>query len=409
MGIDLHWVGDDAADLDRVAETRLLCYSSATKNRESFRQRLRDDGRATGGDYLLATDATGRAVGTATHLSLDLWVRGGRVSCQGVAWVGAVKTMRRRGGDEPGVATSVMREIVRHARDRGDVCSALMPFRVSFYEHFGYGIVERRQEWTVDAAVLPRGAFDGIRFYESATDFVARADCLRRVNRSGQCDPERIDAQWRSVDAAADEGLQVVDRPTDGGPVLGSMTLFSHHADGRHVLRVGEAVYEDVAGLRRQLCFLASLRDQYGAVQVTLPADVPLNWLLREPQVPHRPVDHPHATARPYTRMQVRVLDHLRFLGAMSWPADVRGRAVVAVHECEGHESRFAVDVADGRATVTAADQSPTFTCPDRVWAAVACGDVPAETAVRLGLATGIPGPLDALCRGPLPFSHEYF
>ena len=45
-----------------------------------------------------------------------------------------------------------------------------------------------------------------------------------------------------------------------------------------------------------------------------VPADLPLNWLLKERQVPHRLVNHPTAEIRPYTRMQARVLDHARLI-----------------------------------------------------------------------------------------------
>ena len=405
MPTHLRWVG--SADLDRVALCRLRCYAAAEKQLDEYKARLATDTRSRGGDYLLAESADGRAVGTATHLSLHMWVRGGRVPCQGVAWVGAVKTERRKGGDGPGVATAVMREVVRHARDRGDACSALMPFRGSYYEHFGYGVVERRHEWTVPVPVLPAGDFDGVRFYE-ASDFAARAACLRRADEQGQCDPERSDDQWRARDVPAADGFRVVDGG-DGGVVRGSMDLLHHHADGKDVLLVTETVYDSPAALRRQLHFLASLKDQYAAVRLTLPADVPLNWMLREVQVPHRPVNHPVAACRPYTRMQVRVLDHAAFLTPMRWPADVRASAVVAVHECEGHVSRFRVDVTDGRATVAATDAAATFTCGDRTWAAVATGDVSASDAVRWGLAEGSAGVLDALARGPVPFSHEYF
>ena len=202
-------------------------------------------------------------------------------------------------------------------------------------------------------------------------------------------------------------GHQIVD--IDGGTVRGSMTILHHHIDGKDILKVHESVHADVAGLRRQLRFLASLRDQFATAQLTLPADVPLNWLLREAQLPHRPVNHAVAECKPYTRMQVRILDHVRFLEAMQLPSDAKGSAVVAVHECEGHESRFAVDVSDGRARVTPSDASPTFSCPDRVWAAVATGDLSATDAVQWGLAEGTAGALDALSRGPVPFCHEYF
>jgi predicted acetyltransferase len=405
MPTRLRWVGQ--TDLDRVARCRLQCYAAADKQLDDFAARLRSDTRSGPGDYLLAESHDGRAVGTATHLSMHLWARGGRVRCQGVAWVGAIKTERRKGGDAPGVATAVMREVVRHARDRGDVCSALMPFRASFYEHFGYGVVERRHEWTVPMTALPAGEFDGVRFYEP-DDFAERARCLRRANQSGQCDPERTDDHWRALDAAAAEGLQVIDRP-GRAEVRGSMVLSQQHVDGKDVLRVTENVFDGPESLRRQLRFLASLRDQYAAAQLTLPADVPLNRLLREVQIPHRPVNHAVAECRPYTRMQLRVLDHAAFLQALHWPVDARGSIVVAVHECEGHESRFAVEVAGGRATATPSAASPTFACPDRTWAAVATGDLSAGDAVRWGLAAGTAGVLDALARGPVPFSHEYF
>ncbi len=403
MATHLQWVDDP----DRVARCRLRCYAAADKQLDDFAARLRDDRRSGPGDYLLAVSDDGRDVGTATHLSLHAWSRGGRLPWQGVAWVGAIKTERRKGGDGPGVATAVMRELVRHARDRGDACSALMPFRGSFYEHFGYGVVERRHEWTVPVGVLPAGDFAGVRFYEGG-DFAARAACLRRANGDGQCAVERSDDQWRSADVAAADGMRVVDAG-DGGAVHGSMTLMHQHVAGKDVLRVTDAVYDSPAALRRQLHFLASLRDQYAAVQLTLAADVPLNRLLREGQLPHRPVNHAHAECRPITRMQVRVLDHRQYLESLHLPAGVAGSAVVAVHECEGHVSRFAVDVSDGRAIVRPSEAKPTFACPDRVWAAVATGDVAAADAVRWGLADGAAGVLDALARGPAPFTHEYF
>ena len=405
MPTHLRWVGP--ADLDAVALTRLRCYAPADNKLDDFKARLANDARTAVGDYLLAEADDGRPVGTATHLSLSMWVRGGRVPCQGVAWVGAIKTHRRKGGGEPGVATAVMREMVRHARDRGDVCSALMPFRASFYEHFGYGVVERRHEWTVPMGALPTGDAGDVRFYEPA-DAPARAACLRRANGAGQCEIERSDGHWRTIDVAAADGLQVVE-PGDGGTLRGYLFVKQLHVDGKDVLHVVETAYDTPATLLRQLRFVATLRDQYAAVQLTLPADVPLNRLLRETQLPHRPVNHAVATCRPYTRMQVRVLDHAAFLSALHLPADVRGSTVVAVHECEGHESRFRVDVADGRATVTPSTASATFSCTDRTWAAVATGDLSATDAARWGLADGTAGALDVLVRGPVPFTHEYF
>ncbi len=400
----LRWVGE--ADLDRVAETRLRCYAKSAGDLEAFKTRIHVDPTIRHEQYLLA-EIDGAAVGTATHISFQMWCRSGCVPCQGVAWVGAIKTARRRGSaGTPGVASAVMREMLRHARERGDVVSALMPFRASYYEHFGYGIVERKCDWTVPIAALPGGPSETIRYYEPA-DFDARFDCLRRVNRAGQCEIERPAEQWKRMTTGF-EGFELVDRDGDG-PVRGSMAFQHIHSDGKDLLKVVECIYEDAAALRRQLHFLSSMKDQFAAAQLTLPADVPLNRMINESQLPHRPVNHPVARCHPFTRMQIRVLDHAKFLQSLRVPADVKGRAVVGVHECEGGMSRFAVEVEGGRMSCEPVGGSVEFECTDRTWAGIACGDLKASEAIRFGLASGRGAVLDVLALGPVPFTHEGF
>ena len=74
---------------DRVAETRVQCYAPAAGDLPRFREGIAKDVRAKSGDWLLA-ERDGLAVGTSTSLSMKMWVRGGCVSCQGVAFVGTV-------------------------------------------------------------------------------------------------------------------------------------------------------------------------------------------------------------------------------------------------------------------------------------------------------------------------------
>jgi predicted acetyltransferase len=407
MAFQLRWAQGNESD--RIALARLRCYGSAEKDLELFQQRLRDAQRCRPGDHLLAEQSS-QPVGTATSLPLKMWARGSCIPCQGVAWVGTIKTMRRRGNGSGGIATAIMTEILRHGRERGDIVSALMPFRVSFYEHFGYGIVERRCEWTLPIALLPTGPFDGLRFYEP-TDFTARAQCLARVNQMGQCDVERNDELWALYTEQAKEGMQFVDRPTADGPVRRSIYL-TPQSNVREHLRVAESICEDLSAMKRQLHFLASLRDQYTTVNLTLPADVPLNRLLKETQIPHRTVSHATAEVRSFTRMQLRVLDHQRFLEALSLPQDAAGSAAIAVHECEGTVSRFKLDLHGGKITVSLGGAAEEFSCTDRTWAAIACGDLAASDALHFGLADGsdkAAQTLNVLARGPVPFCNEYF
>ena len=410
MPVTLRWVGE--SDLDRVAETRVRCYATAAKELEQCRQVLRADPRPKPGDYLLAEDGD-EAVGTATTISFTTWVRGSPLPCQGVAWVGTIRT-RRRGGDgnSRGVASRLMHETIRAARERGQALSALMPFRASFYEHFGYGVVERRCEWTVPLAILPSGPFEGLRFARPG-DRGAIAACHQRAVERGQCDMERSAARWEHLAGAFGDGFEVVDRPATDGPVRGQLFYSQFSKDGRDLVRVQGRIADDLAAFQRQLHFLASLKDQYHAVTLSLPSDVPLNWLLKERQIPHRLVSHPTAEIRPITRMQVRVLDHAKLLEGMRLPAHIRGEAVVAVHETEGHVSKFRIAISDGRAEVRPTEATADVECRDSTWAAVVLGDLPARQAISLGLV-GTPQPkaagvLEAFSVGPAPFCEEYF
>jgi predicted acetyltransferase len=435
MSVHLRWVAAD--EHDRVALARMRAYAPAAKDLPRYLDRMKADPRLKSGDCLLA-EADGDPVGTATSLSMAMWVRGGAVWCQGVAYVGTVRTHRRGGGPpagtpsptasagphtaapspagaaSPGVATQLMRELTRRARDREQAISALMPFRNSFYERFGYGVVERRHDWTVPTALLPAGDFDGYRHYRPA-DLEALAVCRQKQVCRGQCDLKRTKATWENLLKQSEEGFFLIDRPDEGGTVRGFVGFDTQvKPDGRWHLKVNDLGYEDPPALRRALALLASLKDQYATCGLSLPVDLPLNRLLRETQVPHRVVPHATADCRAYTRMQVRVLDHKAFLEAMTaLPPGGGGRAVVAVHETEGHESRFAVEIADGRAAVTPTTETAGFRCKDATWAAVACGDLPATRAAELGLATAetpaAAAVLDALAAGPTPFCNEPF
>ncbi|MDB5299958.1 MAG: family N-acetyltransferase [Phycisphaerales bacterium] len=405
----MRWVGED--ELDRVAEARMLCYAPALKELSRFTEGIRADRRGVPGDFLLA-EQDGQPVGTATSHSFSMWLRGGRIPCQGVGFVGTLKTHRRgsrsAGG---GVASRIMQETLRKAREREEVVSALMPFRGSFYEHFGYGFVERRWTWTLPLSTLPTGDFDGIEFYR-AEDAPALAACRQRIVEAGECDIERGPAGWDWFMRKAEDGLLAVDRDPSGS-IRGYLAFQHVHQNAKDTVNVTENGYEDLEGLRRQLHFLASLRDQYSFAALTLPADLPLNWLLRERQIPHRLVNHAVPEVRPCVRMQLRVLDHRRLIESMCLPTDARGKAAVAVQENEGHLSRFTIDVSEGRAGVSPSGSDGEFTCADNVWSAIVTGELPATQAVRLGLASvrdiTAARLLDVFAQGPVPFCSEYF
>jgi predicted acetyltransferase len=417
MSLTMRWAGE--ADYDKVAQARALSFGAGANEQAHYAQSVTADPRAKAGDFLLAMDGA-QPVGTTTALDLTMWVRGAPLPCQGVAYVGTVLTARRfsggggeRGRGQRGIASQLMDRTLARAREKGQVISALMPFRASFYEHFGYGVIERRREWTVPLSILPQPASgdQGVGLCEPA-DLKALWACRQRIAQAGQCDIERSEAAWPFWLGRNPEHFHAID--IDAGGVIRGWLLFARrHRDGRDYLSAGEIACEDIASLRRLLGFMATLRDQYHSAQFWLAADLPLHWLLRERQLPHRPVNHATAATQLITRMQARVLDHQRLLESMRWPAAARGRAAVAVRESEGGVSKFQIDASEGRATARATDAAPDVEMTDVTWAAVALGELKASEAARLGLMEVNRGAaldvLDWLSAGAAPFTHEYF
>src|SRR5205823_12506170 len=177
--------------------------------------------------------------------------------------------------------------------------------------------------------------------------------------------------------------------------------------------RIVEHAADSHEAFLRQLNFLSSLKDQYSAALLTLPVDVPLNRMLRETQIPHRPVEHGVAQPKPYTRLQIRVLDHKRWIEAMKLPAEISGKATIAVRECEGSISNFRIDLNAGHASVAPSESGADIECSDVQWASIASGDISASAAARFGLIQVNNSPalriLDAMAIGPAPFCREYF
>ena len=75
MALQMRWVGND--ELDRVAETRWMCYAHARKGLARFKENIHAGPWGRPGDYLLA-ERNGEAVGTASSYAMTMWVaRGG--------------------------------------------------------------------------------------------------------------------------------------------------------------------------------------------------------------------------------------------------------------------------------------------------------------------------------------------
>lgn len=408
MPLQLRWVGEE--DYQRVAQARMYSYAPASYMIQRYLDGLTKYRRAKPGDFLIA-ERDGETVGTTTSLSLTIWMRGGAIPCQGVAYVGTIKTARRTGGTEKGIASQLMFETLRKAREREQPISALMPFRASYYEHFGYGNAEQRAEWTIPLSILPRGDFAGMRFYREG-DLPKMQSLRQHECQAGQCDIETSPEAWEFWMSQWGDGLVAVDDVN--GSIQSYCMFVEERGTQRATVELNDWCAPTTDAMLRMFHFLGTLKDQYSDLKLILPGDFPLNRILKETQIPHRQVDHPVASARPFTRMQIRILDHKRALEAMKLPPHVRGKCVVSVRECEGTTSTFAVDVNDGRVSVSPSAASADIELSDVLWASIISADMSATQARQLGLINAATKQstidlLDAFSIGSKPFCQEYF
>lgn len=407
MPLNIEWTG--RAQLERIARIRWQCYGNRENELESFIHRTRT-GRFMDGDVAIATE-NGIDVGTATSLSLHMHIRGKRLDCQGVAWVGASKSHRRRSGEERGVASQIMDALLHRARERRQVVSALMPFRGSFYEHFGYGLVERQHVWTIPTAILPTGSGSNWRF-GIQTDKQAMIRCRLKQAESGSCDVETSPAAMDEWFAYLTPDTQLfVDQQSDS--IRAYLWLRTVIEEEKTVAVTVQPSFSDTEGLKSILRFLGSLKDQYGLARIILPVDVPLNLLIKEHQIPHRRVEHLSATCQMITRMQMRVLDHIEFWTGQQIPRSVNAQVTVAVREYEGNVSRFLLDLSSGTVQAGPSTAEPDLTVSDVIWASIATGALRCSTAADLGFVS-VRRPeavhaLEVLSEGQTPFCYEYF
>lgn len=408
MALEFQWMGEESQE--RVIEVRLRSFGNAAKERQRFTDMTRMPIEPLPREFLVASQ-DGRDVGTTCSINLNMWMRGAPVTCQGVGFVGTVKTHRRGGGGEKGLASQMMWKTIEKAKEQGHTVSALMPFRASFYEHFGYGVIEQRNEWTVPMGLFPQGNCSGFRFYEEG-DLPALMECKNRIARSGQCDIERAENVWQGLFKRWEEGFVFVDRPQDSGPVQSWMALIPETIDGKPGVRVNQIGYATPDAFTRQLHFLSSLQDQHLNAILSLPTDLPLNLMLRESLVPLMYASHKVATLKSNTRMMMKIIDSPKLLSAMAWPKDAKGSAVIRIALADGKSETLQLDVVGGKASAKPSNSSPQFECPERHWAPIVSGNLSARTAAEFGLVKGGPAAislLESLSEGKKPYCGEYF
>jgi predicted acetyltransferase len=264
---------------------RLAAHSFPAPERTPawWEDRLRDPVFGGGADTLFIGCDSHRVAAACQIHPLRQWIAGEAVPMTGVGTV-AISPVHRKQGR----AAELVAAALRAGRERGDIVSALFPFRVSFYQRLGYGLAGEALQYQIPAGTLPdSGERHRVELLEEED---VRDEALALYNRwaathSGQLD--RSPRVWRQV--MTDAGRALFGYRSHRGELEGyALVIYrTDLAPQERFLEVDELVWATDPARRGLYAWLGSLGDQWQQILLrALPSERLCDW-LREPRLPH--------------------------------------------------------------------------------------------------------------------------
>lgn len=269
-------------ELPEVGRLASHSFPGPTRTPAWWLEQLRDPLYGGGAETLWVGEEAGRIAAALQLHPLRQWVAGAALPVAGVGTVAISPVHRRRG-----LAGRLVASGLRAARERGDVASALYPFRVSFYAKLGYGQAGEALQHRLPPESLPDAPErDGVELVESD---VARAEVREayaewaRAQTGQLVRPERV---WQQMLAPGDRALVAY---RGGGGRVEGYALAIYRVDlppQDRFLEVDEIAWLSPAARRGLLAWLGSLGDQWRQVLIrTLPSHR-LGSIAAEPRLP---------------------------------------------------------------------------------------------------------------------------
>jgi len=273
------------ANPDEIEEAGLLVsHSFPGQDRPPtwWHEQLRDPIYGGGADSLLVGEQNGRLIAACQIHPLRQWVGGELLPMGGVGTVAISPTHRKR---------SLGAELVTHAlracRERGDLASALYPFRVSFYQKLGYGNAGEALQYLVPPEALPSSPErDRVEILSSDAQ---RAEALKLYGhwartQTGQIDrPERV---WTGLCTATDRALFGYRGPSGELQGYARVTYRADLPSQDRYLEVDELIWVTSAALLGLLGWLNTMGDQWRQILLRALPEHRLGDLIREPRLP---------------------------------------------------------------------------------------------------------------------------
>jgi predicted acetyltransferase len=416
MNVDAHVDANDieirnarADEIRHVAELWCEAFPSARTVEDRARM-LESGGRYGGLENVLVLLVEGRLVAACKLHRLEQSITGRPLPMMGLAAVAVARTERRRG-----IGAALCTAAIRTARARGDVLSVLYPFRPSYYQRLGWGLVGRLHDHRFRATWLPRYDEAGAtRVASLDRDAEAIIRCYERVAGRAHGPIVRDERGWGYRFAGEDLGVRPLDpdsrRRADDDPRRVVLVHGTNDVDGYALLRirrddgggrvavVRELVAETEAAYRGILGLVATRAGKWPVARYRARPEERFEDRLEDP----RPVGHRTTgslyfpTGRIIRGPMLRLLDVPAALARRRWfdgPGDPGGRGTILVEvaDREVPENRGPWSVRwDGHRGQVESAGSGRHDVELRVGAEVGArltaGDLSVSDASRLGL-----------------------
>lgn len=318
----------------------------------------------------------GEVAGTALRVPMGMWFHGRSVSNLGIAGVATDPVHRGRGA-----AATLMRDILREAREAGIALSTLYPSTRELYRSVGYELAGDHFEVAVRLDSLPRRSASGTVARWSPGDRADIHALQRNVARTQHGWLDRGPYVWARVEAP------------NMKPAEGYVIRHDGRIEGYVFLQIPqEGIFYDVSvsdwcavtprAVDELMAFLARFRSVGERVRYTGgTAD------LITAQLPARRCD-----VRLEEPFMLRIIDPLRALIDRGYDAAVTAELSIAVTADESLPENIAsyrVRVRNGRAEVTKTTAPADVQGEIRALAALYAGYLPARRLAAIGWIRG--------------------
>ncbi len=270
---------------DEISEVaRLQAHSFPVAGRTlAWWQDILANGPHGGLESLWVGEEAGRLVAACQLLWLRQWIGGVAIPVMGLGAVAIAPTHRRRG-----LAGHFLTAGFDHARERGDVASALYPFRASFYERLGYGLAGEAHQYQVPPNLLPDDPAERmrVRLVDGPGDEAAMRAVYAAGAREQSGQIERSERNWRKA-WGAEEQAAVVYRGESGDPE--GYCIVRYRADlpvTTRYLEVEERMWLTLGAQRGIYAWLSSLGDQWREIAYRAHPEEGFGDRIQEPRLP---------------------------------------------------------------------------------------------------------------------------